>query len=105
MTKLIVEREPTAPHWLRALDHLKDFREEDNSFIADFELTQRGIAEALNISRPHATLILKQLTENEFAMARLSYIDDGGRRRLAYFITPKGFEVLRQRDNHDRGKS
>ena len=82
------------PHWLRALLHLKQYNPEKCDFVAPFDLTQDGIADALGITRPHASLVLKKLVQDGFAEKRLLHIRGGHRRRHAYVISQTGVKVV-----------
>ncbi len=83
------------PHWLRALQHLKQYNPENVDYVAPFALTQDGIAAALGITRPHASLILKRLIGDGLVEKRLVYICGGSRRRQAYVISRSGIMAVR----------
>ncbi len=83
------------PHWLRTLQYLKQHCNGDLDFVAPPELTQDGIAAALGITRPHASLVLKKLVSDGFVEARILHIRGGRRRRTAYILSPSGFQVVR----------
>jgi hypothetical protein len=63
-----------------------------NTYNAPWELTQDGIANALCISRAHASIILGQLKNESKAEERMSHIKNGKTKRKAYYITPAGME-------------
>ena len=82
------------PHWLRALQYLRQQCRGDLDFVAPQELTQDGIAAALGITRPHASLVLKKLVQDGFVEARLLHIRGGRRRKTAYIISQAGVRVV-----------
>ena len=83
-----------APHWFRALQYLHQYNPEKFDFVAPYDLTQDGIATALDISRAHASLVLKKLQEEGFVESRLLHIVGGCRRRTAYVISSQGMQVV-----------
>ena len=86
---------PHTPHWLRALQYLKAHCRGDLEFVSPPELTQDGIAAALGITRPHASLVLKKLVEDGFVEPRLLHIRGRRRRKTAYVISPQGVQAVR----------
>lgn len=84
-----------APHWLRALQHLRQYNPAQHDYVAPFALTQDGIAAAIGITRPHMCLVLKKLIEDGFVEKRLVHITGGSRRRQAYVISRDGMGVVR----------
>jgi hypothetical protein len=84
-------------HWVRAVRHLAKYRPEDVEHSAPWELTQDGIAEALEISRAHAALLLKRMAERGLTESSLAYIQGRKRRRLAYRLTHFGLSVSREK--------
>ena len=85
----------SSPHWLRALQYLHHYNPDELDFVAPFDITQNGIADALGITRPHASLVLKKLITDGFVEQRMLHIKGGRRRRLAYIISPSGIQVVR----------
>ena len=73
------------------LNRYKSF-DPSNTYNAPWELTQDGIANALCISRAHASIILGQLKNESKAEERMSHIKNGKTKRKAYYITPAGME-------------
>ena len=62
----------------------------ENEYVAPFDITQDGIAIAMNISRAHASIVLKRLREKELVGQRLAHQSGGHSRRYVYLITSKG---------------
>ena len=60
------------PHWLRALQHLKQYSPDNFDYVAPSDLTQDGVAAALDITRPHACQVLQKLVSEGFVEKRLS---------------------------------
>ena len=87
-------RPAAPPHWLRALQYLHQYNPEKFDFVAPYELTQDGIAAALDITRAHTSLVLKKLQEDGFVEGRLLHIIGGCRRRTAYVISSQGMQVV-----------
>lgn len=84
----------------RALLHLYRFRHVPPSVTIDAprEITQVGIAEALGISRSHASIVVGKLEEEGKAYSGKSRIVGqihGGARKV-YFVTPLGSETCRE---------
>lgn len=73
------------------LNKYKSF-DPNNIYNAPWELTQDGIANALCISRAHASIILGQLKNESKAEERISHIKNGKTKRKAYYITPAGMD-------------
>jgi len=84
----------SAPHWLRALQYLRQYNPENLDFVAPFDLTQDGVAAALGITRPHASLVLNKLIMDGLVESRMLHIKGGRRRRTAYIISPAGVRVV-----------
>ena len=84
------------PHWVRILEHLSGFRPDNYVVVAPFDLTQDGIGQSVGISRAHATLILKNLSENGLVERKLMHANGSGRRRLVYFPTHTGIRALQE---------
>jgi DNA-binding MarR family transcriptional regulator len=85
----------SSPHWLRALQYLQHYNPDELDFVAPYDITQNGIADALGITRPHTSLVLKKLITDGFVEQRMLHIKGGRRRRLAYIISPSGIQVVR----------
>lgn len=78
----------------KTLIYLNKYKSFDpsNTYNAPWELTQDGIANALCISRAHASIILSQLKNESKAEETMSHIKNGKTKRKAYYITPIGME-------------
>ena len=83
------------PHWIRALSYLRDFNPDSYDYIAPDSLTQPGVAQALGISRAHATLVLNDLLKEGLVERRLLYIVSGKRRKYAYLLSCDGYGFVR----------
>ena len=57
-----------------------------------WELTQDGVANALCISRAHASIVLNQLKDEGKTEEKITHIRNGKVKRKSYFITPAGME-------------
>ena len=78
----------------KALVFLERYKTLDSSNIYNtpWELTQDGVANALCISRAHASIVLNQLKGEEFAEEKITHIKGGKYKRKTYYITPAGME-------------
>ena len=78
----------------KALIYLNRYRSIDSNNIYNipWELTQDGVANALCISRAHASIVLNQLRDEDLAIDRITHVKNGKSKRKSYFITPLGIE-------------
>lgn len=88
---------PKGPLWVQVLGYLRAYDPEQCYYMAPFDLTQDGIAEALEISRAHAALLLKRMADRGLTESSLAYIQGRKRRRLAYRLTHFGLSVSREK--------
>ena len=76
----------------KALIFLNKYKALDRNdvFNTPWELTQDGVANALCISRAHASIVLNQLKNEDKAEERITHVKNGKAQRKSYFITPAG---------------
>ena len=78
----------------KALIYLNKYRSLDSSDVYNtpWELTQDGVANALCISRAHASIVLHQLKDEDLVEEKVTHIRNGKIRRKSYFILPTGMD-------------
>lgn len=76
----------------RVLVHLSRFVNLEESFECPVDVTQRGISDVTGVSRPHISLILKRLQENEEIRVRKAHVPGKKCRLKVYFPTSKGLK-------------
>ena len=78
----------------KALIFLNRFKTLDSSNIYNtpWEITQDGVANALCISRAHASIILNQLKDEGNVEEKITHVKNGKVKRKSYFLTPAGME-------------
>jgi len=76
----------------RIILHLGRFPEitPENEFNVPFDLTQDGIASVIGITRAHASIELKKMTNSGLAVAWQAHMKCTRSRRLAYCLQPAG---------------
>lgn len=74
----------------RILLHLSLFSRHRDEFECPREVTQKGIAAALGLSRSHVALELKALLEQGRVESGLAHVNKARSRRKVYFLTPTG---------------
>ena len=84
------------PLKIRLLFHLKQFNSEKYTFDGPVELTQDGIAQALGISRAHASITIKRANDKGWIETRLLHIDGHKRRVRAYVLNPTGYLAVKE---------
>lgn len=83
----------------KVLLHLYRYRHisETEDFVIPNELTQNGIAEALGISRSHASILVSNLVEDGRVVCRKGRVKGSEKNtRKVYFITPLGCDHCRK---------
>ncbi len=78
----------------KALIFLNKYKSLDSGDVYNtpWELTQDGVANALCISRAHASIVLNQLKDEGRVEEKITHIRSGKVRRKSYFILPAGME-------------
>ncbi|MEM0449820.1 MAG: hypothetical protein QW520_08390 [Methanomassiliicoccales archaeon] len=61
-----------------------------------YELTQQGLAEALDIERTHITRVLNPLVESGFLEAKKGRLEGGNRKLKYYILTTKGLSRAKE---------
>ena len=76
----------------KALIFLNKYKALDRTDIYNtpWELTQDGVANALCISRAHASIVLNQLKNEDKAEEKITHVKNGKAQRKSYFITATG---------------
>ncbi len=75
----------------KILLHLYRYRNNDDEFNADENMTQRGVAATVGITRAHAAIELKRLMEDGLIERRYARVrQNGGKKYLTYRPTSKG---------------
>lgn len=59
-------------------------------YYMPFSTTQDGIAAALGITRAHASIVLKRLTDNGEVSSIIAHTPHNKRKRKTYFLKQKG---------------
>ena len=93
------------PHWIIALRYLRQYEPSHAVYVAPPDLTQDGIAKAIGISRPRATIVINQLVDMGFAEKRLIHIEGGARRKNAYVITSSGVMAITDIESSTQSQS
>ncbi len=76
----------------RILLHLKRNAQYEDAGEVSARVTQKGIAEAVNISISHVPRAIKRLIEGELVREEKTYVRGRNRRLKAYFLTERGYE-------------
>lgn len=76
----------------RVLLHLAKYQQFAGEYLAPMETTQRGIGQALGISRAHAATSTVPLVKDGFLVSRIARINGKNTKFYAYSVTPKGME-------------
>ncbi len=76
----------------RVLLHLAKYQEYAGEYHAPVETTQKGIGQALGISRAHAATSTVPLVKDGFLEFRMARINGKKHKLYAYSVTPKGME-------------
>jgi tetratricopeptide (TPR) repeat protein/DNA-binding PadR family transcriptional regulator len=79
----------------KVLLHLLRYFNLRDDYEQTVELTQPGIAQAVEIRRSHASYVLKNLKEKGLVSERVAHVKDLTRKRKVYFLTENG-------NNHSR---
>lgn len=74
----------------RILVHLANFSRHMKDHQVPFEVTQRGIAEAVGIRDRHLVQNIRPMIVEGLVMERSSYAIGGRQHRKVYFLTTKG---------------
>ncbi len=83
----------------RILIHLEtkeNSRETKDHGRVSYEICQKGIAKAVNLSRARVSQIIREMTQDELIKEDVSHVVGLKRRRKVYSLTPKGFERARK---------
>lgn len=81
----------------RVLDHLWTYPDADQMRTAPLDVSQRGIANNLGVSRTQASRILRNLEEDGLVYTSLRRIRGLSRRQKAYHLTREGQRAYRTR--------
>jgi tetratricopeptide (TPR) repeat protein/DNA-binding MarR family transcriptional regulator len=84
----------------RILLHLSSYSEDREAFVCHPDVSQRGIADAVGVSRAHAALELKRLRDAEEVEERVAHVKGAQTRRKVYFLTPEGERKARIMREH-----
>lgn len=76
--------------------HLSKYsiQEYEFGFLAPFEITQDGIAKALDIGRNNVPRLLKKLVESGYVEEKKAHVMGAKHIRKVYTLTPKGILLL-----------
>jgi tetratricopeptide (TPR) repeat protein len=74
----------------KVLLHLLKYFNLREDYEQPVELTQPGIAQAVEIRRSHASYVLKSLKEKVLVTERVAHVKDLTRKRKVYFLTDNG---------------
>lgn len=75
----------------RLLLHLLDYSKYEDAYDVPIELSQEGIAKAINIRRNDVSRTIKNIISKGWVDVRLGHVEGVGRRRKVYFLTPSGY--------------
>ncbi|MFW6040923.1 MAG: helix-turn-helix domain-containing protein, partial [Thermoplasmatota archaeon] len=70
--------------------HLRDFLDINEEITSPPDITQKGIANKVGMSRTHVSRVMKELTEEGLVFEKLSNIENKNRKMKIYRLTNKG---------------
>ncbi len=76
--------------------HLRDYSKFMEHFVVPFSATQDGIAEAIDIARPHVSRAIKELKGVELVFEKKARVENSDRKRKVYFLTGKGTQEIKR---------
>ena len=81
---------------VRVILHLSRYSKFQSDKVCPVEMTQRGIADVLEIKREHVTMVLKRLKEKGIVESRTAHVAKSGVNRKVYNLTWSGEILARQ---------
>jgi DNA-binding MarR family transcriptional regulator len=82
----------------KLLVHLAEYPELGDLELHPREMTQDGMSEAIDVSRPHIARVLKELLGRGLVKSKMAHVAGTGERRRTYFLTALGEKEAMQID-------